>query len=111
MDWCNQHGIKWYGVEAKDCQIGGRGLVATTDLLPQTLLVRVPRSLLMGSSSALRDPELASRVRGRGLDPKQVFIVHLLHEVSKGRCSFWWPYLKTLPRSFTTLMHYSGDSW
>ncbi len=30
--------------------------------------------------------------------------MHLLYEVSKGGCSFWWPYLKALPRSYTTAM-------
>ncbi len=36
--------------------------------------------------------------------PLQVLAVHLLHEVSKGGRSFWCPYLKALPRSYTTAM-------
>lgn len=34
----------------------------------------------------------------------QVLAVHLLHEVSKGEVSFWCPYLRSLPRSYTTAM-------
>eukprot|EP00878_Enallax_costatus_P025917 GHUV01027774.1.p3 GENE.GHUV01027774.1~~GHUV01027774.1.p3 ORF type:complete len:103 (-),score=26.20 GHUV01027774.1:459-767(-) len=34
----------------------------------------------------------------------QLLSIHLLHEASKGPASFWHPYLRQLPRQFTTLM-------
>ena len=34
----------------------------------------------------------------------QVLAAHLLHECSKGPASFWHPYLRSLPRSYTTAM-------
>ena len=37
----------------------------------------------------------------------QVLAAHLLHECSKGPASFWHPYLRSLPRSYTTAMCFS----
>lgn len=40
----------------------------------------------------------------------QVLAAHLLHEASKGETSFWWPYLRSLPRSYTTAMCFTPDA-
>lgn len=37
----------------------------------------------------------------------QVLAAHLLHECSKGPSSFWHPYLRSLPRSYTTAICFS----
>ena len=37
----------------------------------------------------------------------QVLAAHLLHECSKGPASFWHPYLRSLPRSYTTALCFS----
>ncbi len=37
----------------------------------------------------------------------QVLAAHLLHECSKGAASFWHPYLRSLPRSYTTAMWFA----
>eukprot|EP00850_Spirogloea_muscicola_P011627 SM000073S21403 [mRNA] locus=s73:33855:36542:- [translate_table: standard] len=42
-----------------------------------------------------------------GLRVRQVLVVHLLHELSKGRRSAWAPYLVTLPLAHTTLCTFS----
>eukprot|EP00850_Spirogloea_muscicola_P019947 SM000203S06123 [mRNA] locus=s203:53194:56426:+ [translate_table: standard] len=42
-----------------------------------------------------------------GRSVRQVLVVHLLHELHKGRRSAWAPYLVTLPRVHTTLCTFS----
>lgn len=39
----------------------------------------------------------------------QTLAAHLLHEASKGRASFWHPYLLSLPPHYTTLMCFSDQ--
>ena len=41
-----------------------------------------------------------------GALPAQVLTCHLLHEVTKGRRSYWHPYLSKLPKEYTTLAHF-----
>jgi histone-lysine N-methyltransferase SETD3 len=38
-----------------------------------------------------------------------VLAIHLLHEASKGSLSFWYPYLRSLPRSYTTAMCFTDS--
>lgn len=37
----------------------------------------------------------------------QVLAAFLLHELSKGETSFWYPYLHSLPRQYTSLSYFS----
>ncbi|GFR42519.1 hypothetical protein Agub_g3413, partial [Astrephomene gubernaculifera] len=117
--------------------------VATKDLQPDEVILRVPEHLLLTTRSALREPHFttalcrcypsfnpslpsssaphtspspAPSTSHRSstttpsllpLSPHQLLACHLLHEVSKGPDSFWWPYLKQLPRSYTSLLNFS----
>lgn len=72
-------------------------------------VLRVPRRLLMTVESAARDPDFNAALQqcsssGVRLSSEQVLAAHLLHECSKGSASFWHPYLRTLPRAYTTAM-------
>ncbi|PRW59526.1 SET DOMAIN GROUP 40 [Chlorella sorokiniana] len=106
LEWCERGGVRAHGVIATIVEEGGRGLVAVDDLEPGTCLLRVPRRLLMSVESARRDPQLVAALQqhGQGLSSEQVLAAHLLHECSKGPTSFWHPYLRSLPRTYTTAM-------
>ena len=41
--------------------------------------------------------------------PAQVLTCHLLHEVSKGRRSYWHSYLSKLPKEYTTLAYFTAE--
>jgi hypothetical protein len=94
------------------------------------VVLRVPAHLLLTTRSAARDPQLAAALqRNRlrtagddststgpalceetpGLSPHQLLACHLLLEVSRGPDSFWWPYLKQLPRSYTSLANFAAE--
>ncbi len=41
--------------------------------------------------------------------PLQVLAAFLLYELSKGAKSFWYPYLRSLPTSYTCLSYFSAE--
>ncbi|CAI0442234.1 unnamed protein product [Linum tenue] len=88
---------------------GGRGLGAARDLRKGELVLRVPKAALFTTIRLLGDdPKLSSAVNGHpSLSPTQRLGVCLLHEMGKGRDSWWWPYLKQLPRGYDTLATFS----
>ncbi|GBG59387.1 hypothetical protein CBR_g38413 [Chara braunii] len=88
---------------------GGRGLAAVRSLRRGELILHVPESVLLSSRTAHRDsvvgPILASAASK--LSSHQVLVIHLLHEVSKGKSSTWHIYLSCLPREHHALRHFS----
>ncbi|KAG8662558.1 hypothetical protein MANES_01G124000v8 [Manihot esculenta] len=87
---------------------GGRGLGAARDLRKGELILRVPKSALLTRDSLLKDGILSSAANGhRCLSPTQIMTVCLLYEMGKGKNSFWYPYLKHLPRSYEILATFS----
>jgi hypothetical protein len=69
-------------------------------------VLRVPRRLLMCVESARRDPEMQAALEQADpqhlLSSEQVLAAHLLHEAAKGPASFWHPYIRSLPPSYST---------
>ncbi|GLI63986.1 hypothetical protein VaNZ11_007095, partial [Volvox africanus] len=118
-NWCKQNGTIFNGILAAFVSEGWRGIIATKDLQPGEVVLRVPERLLLTTRSAARDPQLVAALQrhrvgqnggdGKVLSPHQVLGCHLLLEVSRGPDSFWWPYLKQLPRSYTSLANFVDD--
>jgi hypothetical protein len=112
IDWCVKSGI-CIGecIRAAFVSAGWRGIVATAEIQKDECILRVPRRCLMSCETARADGLLAARIANwRGPQPwssEQLLAAHLLHEVSKGRRSQWYQYLRSLPRSFTTGMSLS----
>ncbi|PNH05183.1 Protein SET DOMAIN GROUP 40 [Tetrabaena socialis] len=124
--WCEQHGVVLNGIAAGFVEEGWRGVIATKDLAPDDVVLRVPERLLLTTRSAVRDPALAAALLrasapsdprqhpsassslNAGLSPHQVLACHLLLEVSRGAASFWWPYLRQLPRSYSSLPNFAA---
>ncbi|KXZ46488.1 hypothetical protein GPECTOR_43g924 [Gonium pectorale] len=127
--WCERHGIVLNGIAAGFVEEGWRGIVATRDLQAGEVVLRVPERLLLTSRSARRDPQLSAALLEAGaaaasgstpptpppsppdgvLTPQQLLACHLLHEVAKGAGSFWAPYLRQLPRSYTSLPNFAPE--
>lgn len=87
-----------------------RGIVAVRDIERNDVLVSIPASILIGKESALRDAEVAAlAAHAACVTDAQLVAIHLLRECSKGSKSFWYPYIKTLPRSYTTACSLTDD--
>ncbi|CAA3014580.1 SET DOMAIN GROUP 40 [Olea europaea subsp. europaea] len=84
---------------------GGRGLAAVRDVMKGELVLRVPKEALMTSESLRsKDQKLSAALcKYQKLSSNQVLAVSLLNEVTKGKVTRWYPYLKQLPRSYDKL--------
>ncbi|XP_073044699.1 protein SET DOMAIN GROUP 40 [Primulina eburnea] len=90
-------------------QAGGRGFAAVRDIKKGELVLRVPKAALL-TSDALISKEYnlsASLDKYPLLSSTQILSIALLHEVSKGRSSWWYPYIKQLPRSYDLLFNFN----
>lgn len=84
---------------------GGRGIAAARDLRKGELILRVPKAALMTSESLMvKDQVLSAFIKSHPfLCSTQILTIALLNEVNKAKSSWWYPYLKQLPRSYDTL--------
>lgn len=112
LEWLVAHGATVSSIAPAHFPDTGRGVRATADIQRGEELLSVPEPLLMTGRSARADPQLGPALRrlqqqwGMKATPQEELAAHLLHEVSKGRDSFWFAYLRHLPRNFTTLMSF-----
>lgn len=84
QDWCIRQGIQLNGIKAGFVADGWRGVIATQNLEPDTVVLEVPEPLLLSRRSAERDKSLGPLLRQHGhLNSYQVLAIHLLHEISK----------------------------
>ncbi|KAJ0974501.1 hypothetical protein J5N97_016466 [Dioscorea zingiberensis] len=88
---------------------GGRGLAAVRDLRKGEMVLRVPRSALLTRKSVMGTDEKLSNYINKypHLCSTQILTLCLLVEVSKGRKSWWYPYLVQLPRNYDTLENFT----
>ncbi|CAN8256026.1 unnamed protein product [Cochlearia groenlandica] len=84
---------------------GGRGLCAVRELRKRDLVLKVPRNALMTTETMVsKDQNLKDAIDlHRLLSSTQILSVCLLYEMSKGKSSFWYPYLLHLPRDYDLL--------
>ncbi|KAJ0703690.1 putative [histone H3]-lysine(4) N-trimethyltransferase chromatin remodeling SET family [Helianthus annuus] len=83
---------------------GGRGLCAVRDLQRGQLVLRVPKAALMTSQNLmLNDHKLAVSVSKFDMSSTQILTIALLNEVSKGKRSWWYPYLTQFPSNYDIL--------
>jgi histone-lysine N-methyltransferase SETD3 len=82
---------------------GERGLFAREEIADGTLLVRLPRQLLITVPQA-RSCELSRLIETHTQfeDPTLFLSAFLLQELEKGEASSWKPFLDVLPQSFPT---------
>ncbi|XP_030953208.1 protein SET DOMAIN GROUP 40 [Quercus lobata] len=87
-------------------QAGGRGLGASRDLRKGELILRVPKSAFMTKDTLFNKLSLPLQKlnsHASSLSSTQIFTVCLLHELGKGKSSWWHPYLIHMPRSYDLL--------
>ncbi|KFM22737.1 Protein SET DOMAIN GROUP 40 [Auxenochlorella protothecoides] len=111
ISWLESRGGRLRDIEAGEVAQGGRGIVATRDIAPGACVLEVPFPCLMTCSSALACPTVSAVVNAGPLPltPFQVLTIHVLFETSKKAGSAWWPYLQTLPHSYTSGPYFAAS--
>uniref|UniRef100_A0A672IH19 SET domain-containing protein n=1 Tax=Salarias fasciatus TaxID=181472 RepID=A0A672IH19_SALFA len=88
----------------------GRGLQTLQTIQPDQLIISLPESCLLTSSTVL-DSELGPYIKRwePRLSPLVALCVFLVCERCKGEASDWFPYIDVLPSSYTCPAYFSDD--
>ncbi|XP_078699190.1 SET domain-containing protein 4-like [Branchiostoma floridae x Branchiostoma belcheri] len=108
MRWLRKNGFQETHLVLTDFPDTGRGVMATRNLKAGDCIVSLPENLLITTTTVVNS-HLAQFIKNwkPPLTPKQVLSLYLIAEKSRGKDSFWYPYLQTLPTSYTTPSYFS----
>ncbi|XP_023947166.2 actin-histidine N-methyltransferase [Bicyclus anynana] len=110
VNWLQEHGAKFEGVEISEFDGYELGLKATKDFAEGSLLLTVPTKVMMTEKNAAEsdlgpfidvDPLLQNM-------PNITLALFLLLEKSRSD-SFWKPYIDVLPESYSTVLYFTSD--
>lgn len=110
ISWLNDNGAKFEGASIENFPGFDLGLKATMDFPKASLIIAVPRKLMMNLESAkktcmgsiIKNDVLLSNM------PNVALSMFLLLEKFK-ESSFWKPYLDILPTNYTTVLYFTLD--
>lgn len=97
--WITKNGVDMSGMELKQCDFG-TGVFASKNIDTSTKICTIPRHLMIVSETI--DSQIASDPLLTAI-PSLVLILKLMIEANN-KSSFFAPYIKILPRSFTIPM-------
>jgi len=89
---------------------GSRGAVAKCDILPNQIMLSIPYHLMLSPPNAFKDPIIGLSLHDSKdlLTGDLLLAVYLTYEYEKGKDSFYYPYLKILPKP-STISEWSDD--
>ncbi|XP_078615379.1 SET domain-containing protein 4-like isoform X2 [Branchiostoma floridae x Branchiostoma japonicum] len=88
----------------------GRGTMAARNIKAGEVIIAVPRNILISCRTVLSSKlgtELKKWSGTSRFTCAQVLSLFLLIEKNKGEDSFWYPYIRSLPNSFTTPVYFT----
>lgn len=102
IQWLRTHGWR-PDIDLRVASFGGiRGLRTGKRVGDNEILISIPEKLLITKTLALAQSEDLVRLSKRlTLDTQSWLSLFLVMEKRKGRDSFWYPYLQSLPESYT----------
>ena len=74
----------------------GRGIQCMNNVMENSVLISIPRHLLI--TRTLAESVLGKR---KSFCNQEVISIFLILEKRQGTKSFWWPYIRTLPKTYT----------
>ncbi len=88
---------------------GTRGMQATRDIKQGEVVLSIPNTMVITSSSVLQAKEIGEIIAPLRpkLPDKALLALFLLHERAKGSRSAWAPYLETIPAEVDSLLSFS----
>ncbi|MCP9265944.1 Phytanoyl-CoA hydroxylase-interacting protein-like [Dirofilaria immitis] len=101
MEWVTENGAQHFGVIIRDCvNEGGKGLFATTDFRENETVICIPVEIIITAGYVAELPAYCDVFTRYRLKPFEALVYFFLME--KEQDSKWTPYLKVLPKSFST---------
>ncbi|XP_065563974.1 actin-histidine N-methyltransferase-like isoform X2 [Artemia franciscana] len=110
VKWLQDNGAKIVNLKIEEYDGLGNGLKATTKIKKQDLSILIPKKTMITSESAISST-IGHIIKADillGQMPNVSLALHLLNE-SLDPSSFWTPYIKTLPREFTTVFYFEEE--
>lgn len=107
LKWAKRNGVVFDGIRPAIFHDTGRGMVATRNIKNNRDIVSVPEKLLITTQTALKSVigTIYQRVitrRNVKMSKKCLLCLYLIYLRYLGKQSFWFPYIKTLPKDFNT---------
>lgn len=110
LQWVRDHGGVINDVTPSFVPQGWRGIIATRDIEPDECIVSIPLKLLICLESARQDDAIWTQlVHQTNLSDTQIVAIHLIHQCSLDKDSFWHVYLRSLPPSYTTALCFASS--
>lgn len=101
LDWLSLHGAKFPKIDwpRNDTASGIRGAIALDNIASGEYMVEIPGCLMISPPQIFAIPDLGPIFASNQhlLQGDLLLSLFLMHEISKGKDSFWYPYLKILP--------------
>ncbi|XP_044255810.1 actin-histidine N-methyltransferase [Tribolium madens] len=110
MKWASENGAQLNGCSIEEFEGYGLGVKANVDIAESSLVIAVPRKLMMSVENAKESilKDLIEKDKILGSMPNVTLAIFLLLEKFKGD-SFWKPYIDILPKKYTTVLYFSID--
>ena len=110
MQWAKRNGVYFGKVKPANFAATGRGLMACRKLKNGDCIVSVPEKLLITTRTVERSKvaKLLTMVKDK-LSARHLLCLFLLYERFCGEDSFWFPYISTLPVSFSTPCYFDAS--
>ncbi|CAG9836561.1 unnamed protein product [Diabrotica balteata] len=108
--WCKSNGAEFNGCNIESIEGFDLGLIANTEIPVSSLVISVPRKLILTVEIA-RKSELKTLLEKDPLLSSMTNValaIFLLYEKFKSE-SFWKPYLDILPSTYTTVLYFTVE--
>ncbi len=100
--WLKDNGAKFTNIDwpSENTTSGVRGAVAVNDIKTNEPMIEIPIHLMMSPPIIFRDPEVGNKLQCSMdlLHGDLLLSVYIMHERRKGESSFYFPYLRILPK-------------
>lgn len=108
VKWATENGAELNGCSIDEFEGYGLGMKANIDVDESSLVMAVPRKLMMSVENAKGSvlKELIEKDKILSSMPNVTLAIFLLLEKFKGD-SFWKPYIEILPKMYTTVLYFS----
>ncbi|EEC12062.1 SET domain-containing protein, putative [Ixodes scapularis] len=104
LTWMEANGFRLHSkLGLRDFPDTGRGVVALEKLVGGETFLKLPATLLISTRTALQSRLHSFIIRHHAkLTPIDVLTLFVLDQKLLGEASRWWPFVDSLPRTFTT---------